>query len=71
MANEKCSGDTDGRVPVTSTRYSLNVLDLPIKSPWRSWTINSEVISSGPLILSYACFKHNLNSSKCLFVGLK
>ncbi|CAL9171792.1 unnamed protein product [Musa hybrid cultivar] len=37
------SGDTDGRVPVTSTRYSLNVLNLPIKSPWRSWTINSEV----------------------------
>lgn len=37
------SGDTDGRVPVTSTRYSLNVLNLPIKSPWKSWTINSEV----------------------------
>ncbi|WOK95996.1 serine carboxypeptidase II-3 [Canna indica] len=37
------SGDIDGRVPVTSTRSSLNVLKFPVKTPWRSWKINSEV----------------------------
>ncbi|CAO2823807.1 unnamed protein product [Amaranthus hypochondriacus] len=31
------SGDTDGRVPVLSTRYSLNALGLPITKPWRPW----------------------------------
>lgn len=42
----KCSGDIDGRVPVTSTTYSLNLLKLPVKAPWRSWTVNDEVVSS-------------------------
>ncbi|KQK14876.1 hypothetical protein BRADI_1g19170v3 [Brachypodium distachyon] len=31
------SGDTDGRVPVTSTRYSLNQLQLPVAEKWRPW----------------------------------
>ncbi|KAI9168750.1 hypothetical protein LWI28_001504 [Acer negundo] len=31
------SGDTDGRVPVTSTRYSINKLGLKIKEEWRAW----------------------------------
>ncbi|KNA08637.1 hypothetical protein SOVF_160840, partial [Spinacia oleracea] len=31
------SGDVDGRVPVTSTKYSLNTLKLPIKTDWRPW----------------------------------
>lgn len=31
------SGDTDGRVPVLSTRYSLNALGLPITKSWRPW----------------------------------
>lgn len=31
------SGDTDGRVPVTSTRYSINELGLRVKEGWRSW----------------------------------
>lgn len=31
------SGDTDGRVPVLSTRYSLNALGLPITKAWRPW----------------------------------
>ncbi|KAK6149890.1 hypothetical protein DH2020_017415 [Rehmannia glutinosa] len=31
------SGDTDGRVPVLSTRYSLSSLGLPIKTAWRPW----------------------------------
>ncbi|URE00690.1 Serine Carboxypeptidase [Musa troglodytarum] len=37
------SGDIDGRVPVTSTTYSLGRLSLPVKAPWRSWTVNDEV----------------------------
>ncbi|TVU37452.1 hypothetical protein EJB05_10768 [Eragrostis curvula] len=31
------SGDTDGRVPVTSSRYSINQLQLPVEVKWRPW----------------------------------
>ncbi|KAJ4962027.1 hypothetical protein NE237_021937 [Protea cynaroides] len=31
------SGDTDGRIPVTSTKYSINEMGLPIKEAWRAW----------------------------------
>uniref|UniRef100_A0A803MNB9 Carboxypeptidase n=1 Tax=Chenopodium quinoa TaxID=63459 RepID=A0A803MNB9_CHEQI len=31
------SGDVDGRVPVIGTRYWVESLGLPIKTPWRSW----------------------------------
>ncbi|KAI3522104.1 hypothetical protein L1887_11583 [Cichorium endivia] len=37
------SGDTDGRVPVTSSRYSVNKLKLPIETAWRPWYNNREV----------------------------
>ncbi|KAF8395813.1 hypothetical protein HHK36_019767 [Tetracentron sinense] len=37
------SGDTDGRVPVTSTRYSLNKMRLPVKTSWYPWFTNKEV----------------------------
>ncbi|XP_021290845.1 serine carboxypeptidase-like 33, partial [Herrania umbratica] len=37
------SGDTDGRVPVISSRYSVEALGLPLKSPWRSWFHNHQV----------------------------
>lgn len=37
------SGDTDGRVPVLSTRYSLNALGLPITKPWRPWYHEKQV----------------------------
>ncbi|XP_071727022.1 serine carboxypeptidase 1-like [Rutidosis leptorrhynchoides] len=37
------SGDMDGRVPVTSSRYSINKLDLPIETAWRPWYLNKEV----------------------------
>ncbi|XP_057871867.1 serine carboxypeptidase-like 32 isoform X2 [Cryptomeria japonica] len=36
------SGDTDGRVPVLSTRYSLNALQVP-KSAWRPWYYQDQV----------------------------
>lgn len=37
------SGDTDGRVPVLSTRYSLNSLGLPISKSWRPWYHEKQV----------------------------
>ncbi|MED6120324.1 hypothetical protein PIB30_019835 [Stylosanthes scabra] len=37
------SGDTDGRVPITSSRYSINALKLPLQTPWRSWSCANEV----------------------------
>ncbi|CAA6654294.1 unnamed protein product [Spirodela intermedia] len=37
------SGDTDGRVPVTSSRYSVDALELPVKAPWRPWSAVDEV----------------------------
>ncbi|XP_019708755.1 serine carboxypeptidase 1-like [Elaeis guineensis] len=37
------SGDMDSVVSVTSTKYFLRMLGLPIKSPWRPWQANSEV----------------------------
>ncbi|XVF05018.1 hypothetical protein REPUB_Repub05bG0135100 [Reevesia pubescens] len=32
------SGDVDAAVPITSTRYGINTLNLPIKTAWRPWT---------------------------------
>ncbi|KAK9268047.1 hypothetical protein L1049_010486 [Liquidambar formosana] len=37
------SGDTDGRVPVLSTGYSLSSLGLPITRAWRPWYHQKEV----------------------------
>ncbi|KAF3437359.1 hypothetical protein FNV43_RR20112 [Rhamnella rubrinervis] len=37
------SGDIDGRVPVTSTKYSINKLKLPVKTQWHPWFLNGEV----------------------------
>ncbi|KAL5574680.1 hypothetical protein UlMin_016379 [Ulmus minor] len=37
------SGDTDGRVPVTSTRYSIKKLRLKIKEEWRAWFHKGQV----------------------------
>ncbi|KAK7393094.1 hypothetical protein VNO78_21547 [Psophocarpus tetragonolobus] len=37
------SGDTDTVVPVTSSRYSINTLKLPIQVPWRPWYSGNEV----------------------------
>lgn len=44
------SGDIDGRVPVTSSRYSLNALKLPVKTAWRPWHSNGEV---GGYVIGY------------------
>ncbi|KAL6198100.1 hypothetical protein ACLB2K_027892 [Fragaria x ananassa] len=37
------SGDTDGRVPVLSTRYSLGALGLPITKAWTPWYHQKQV----------------------------
>ncbi|KAL9424360.1 hypothetical protein AB3S75_036278 [Citrus x aurantiifolia] len=37
------SGDTDGRIPVTSTKNSINTMKLPIKTPWHAWYLYGEV----------------------------
>ncbi|XP_027163394.1 serine carboxypeptidase-like 40 isoform X1 [Coffea eugenioides] len=37
------SGDMDGRVPVTSTQYSLEVMNITTLNPWRAWYRDSEV----------------------------
>ncbi|XP_059636429.1 serine carboxypeptidase 1-like [Cornus florida] len=37
------SGDIDGRVPITSSRYAINTLKLPVKTPWRPWYNDDEV----------------------------
>ncbi|KAK1415328.1 hypothetical protein QVD17_31107 [Tagetes erecta] len=37
------SGDVDARVPVTSSRYSINSLNLPVETAWRPWYLNKEV----------------------------
>ncbi|XP_071708836.1 serine carboxypeptidase-like 40 [Rutidosis leptorrhynchoides] len=37
------SGDVDGRVPVTSTKWSLKKMNLTIKTPWRPWYHQGEV----------------------------
>ncbi|KAK2968265.1 hypothetical protein RJ640_027654, partial [Escallonia rubra] len=36
------SGDTDARVPVTSTKYSIETMKLSIKTAWHPWFINGE-----------------------------
>ncbi|CAM8963959.1 unnamed protein product [Rhodiola kirilowii] len=37
------SGDTDGRVPVTSTKYSLAEMKLGVKTKWHPWMLDGEV----------------------------
>ncbi|KAH9790465.1 Carboxypeptidase [Citrus sinensis] len=44
MANGIRVGDIDGVVPVTSTRYSISSLNLPIKTPWYPWYLNANEV---------------------------
>ncbi|KAI3922899.1 hypothetical protein MKW98_007030 [Papaver atlanticum] len=44
------SGDTDGRVPITSTRYSVNEMKLRVKEKWRAWFHRKQV---GGWVISY------------------
>ena len=40
------SGDVDVVVPVTSTRYSINSLRLPVNVAWRPWYSQNEVLKN-------------------------
>ncbi|KAM7472547.1 hypothetical protein LguiA_010730 [Lonicera macranthoides] len=40
---QPCSGDLDGRIPVTSTQESIKKMELPIKTSWHPWFVNGEV----------------------------
>ncbi|KAG0482039.1 hypothetical protein HPP92_010129 [Vanilla planifolia] len=37
------SGDTDTVIPVTSTRYSVDALELPTTTPWHAWYDDGQV----------------------------
>lgn len=37
------SGDTDGRVPITSSRYAISTFKLPVKTAWQPWYSANEV----------------------------
>ncbi|KAM1263526.1 hypothetical protein ACFX2G_029134 [Malus domestica] len=37
------SGDIDGRVPVTSTKYSIDKMNLAVKTEWHAWFLSGEV----------------------------
>ncbi|KAL6519746.1 Serine carboxypeptidase-like 26 [Orobanche minor] len=37
------SGDVDGRVPVIGSRYCIEALQLPLKTPWTYWFHNNQV----------------------------
>ncbi|VAI78597.1 unnamed protein product [Triticum turgidum subsp. durum] len=41
--NKHCSGDTDGRVPVSSTRHALRKLGLRTLKQWRAWFTSDQV----------------------------
>lgn len=38
------SGDTDGRIPVTSTKLSIKKMNLPIKTSWHPWYLDGQVV---------------------------
>ncbi|PKU76996.1 serine carboxypeptidase II-3 [Dendrobium catenatum] len=44
------SGDQDSVVPVTSTRYSIKMLKLPVESQWKPWYTNDQV---GGYVIGY------------------
>ncbi|XP_042492136.1 serine carboxypeptidase-like 34 isoform X2 [Macadamia integrifolia] len=44
------SGDTDGRIPVTATRYTLRKLGLNITKDWSPWYTNHEQVGGWTII---------------------
>ncbi|XP_075647084.1 serine carboxypeptidase-like 40 [Castanea sativa] len=38
------SGDIDGRIPVTSTKYSINKMKLPVKTTWHPWFLTKDQV---------------------------
>ena len=54
------SGDTDGRIPVTATRYTLNKLGLKTIEEWTPWYHGKQVITAN--FLRLLIFNHPLSS---------
>jgi Serine carboxypeptidase len=38
------SGDIDSVVPVTTTKKSVKGMQLPVKTPWRPWNCDQQVV---------------------------
>nr|POE99748.1 serine carboxypeptidase-like 40 [Quercus suber] len=57
------SGDIDGRVPVTSTKYSINKMKLPIKTAWHPWFLTKDQVGGYTQVyegdLTFATVKKN------------
>lgn len=53
------SGDTDSILPITSTRYSIDALNLPVIGHWRAWYDNGQVKHS----LSRTSYAYNSMSA--------
>lgn len=49
-----CSGDTDGRLPVTSTNYSMKKIKARVKTPWYPWYYQDQVILLHMIIYIYS-----------------
>ncbi|KAG6792862.1 hypothetical protein POTOM_002022 [Populus tomentosa] len=58
------SGDTDGRVPFTSTQYAINKMKLPIKTEWYPWFQGGEFQNNGRTGGTYGT-KHPACESIC------
>ena len=39
------SGDTDGRIPITSTKNSIALMKLSVKKSWYPWFVHQDVRS--------------------------
>lgn len=75
------SGDTDAVIPVTSTRYTIDALNLTTVSPWRPWYDDGQVNDCTIFlflptflnqIIAYSCFCFwikLIKSFKCILIG--
>ena len=45
------SGDTDGNVPITSTKDSIATMKLSVKKSWYPWFVHHEVRSCNSISL--------------------
>ena len=53
------SGDTDGRIPVTATRYTLNKLGLNTIEEWTPWYQGKQVIIAN--LFRLLIFNYSIN----------
>lgn len=65
------SGDTDGRVPVTSTRYTLNKLGLNTTEEWATWYSHKEVRLISLIIHCHLFVQQENYAHQGFFVSLR